>query len=135
MVKLKDVIEVLDIYSGDVEGFFQFYFNLKTDKFIYSSIDSGADDEYLYDDEELYLPFYHEIYSSQIINAFIESIQDFGIQDHMFQIFNGRGKYHRIKEYFYSAGLIDRYYAFKDAYLKNEAIKWCEDHQISYIDT
>jgi len=134
MVKLNDVIDVLEIYIGDAEGSCQFHFNLKTEEFIYSMIgidDSGED---LYADEEVYLPFYHDIYSSQIIVAFIESIDNTETQNRMFHIFEGTGKYRRIKEYFHVSGLIDHYYSFKYDYLKVEAIKWCEEHDIPYID-
>ena len=132
MVKIDDVIEALEIFITDGDHSTQIYYNLKTFAFEYiPTIYSDSTFEE-YEDETTFLPFYHDLYSSEIIKAFIDTISDSRIRGYMNQLFNGKGKYRRIKEYIYHLGIIDDYYTFTHDYLKREAYRWCEENNIPY---
>ncbi len=70
-------------------------------------------------------------FSSNLFESFIYT-QNSQIQNRLFNIFHGKGKYRRIKDQFYNLGIMDEFYEFKNNYIKQLAIEWCKSNNIKY---
>ncbi|MDO9628973.1 MAG: UPF0158 family protein [Acholeplasmataceae bacterium] len=130
MIKIDKVIEALEFsLMSNMDPMITPYFDRKKQEFVY--FDEHEFDAII-DDDNQYIGFYEEIYSNTIIESFILTINDTRIKERMFDIFRGKGKYSRIKNYFYTLGLEREYYKFRDEFIKEKAIEWCKENNISY---
>jgi len=129
VVKITDIMEAIELsFASNIDPVITPYYDMVNQKVVFLE---DTELESLTDDNR-YISFYLDIYSSTIIESFILSINDSMIQNRMFDVFRGKGKYSRIKNYFYDLGIERNYYKFRDDYIKDLAIQWCQDHHVSY---
>jgi len=135
MLKLDQIIEFMDMIRGDLCEEYKIWINVKTDQtevYNQSMTPSNEVDEFRHEGAPEWILFRPEIYDSTIIESFISTVNDQGLRDLMYGLFEGRGKYRRIKTYFARAGLLERYYRHENEYVRNAAIKWCHDNGVPF---
>lgn len=86
------------------------------------------------DEEEryFYLPSSYIFHDSEIIEEYIDGIENRKIQEELEDVFYGKGKYRRFKETLRKYRMEDDYYSFREEYFKNMAIEWCKKFNIEY---
>lgn len=135
MLKLDQIIEFMDMIRGSLYGEYQIWINVKTDETeVYNEIMTPSEetDDFRHEGSPEWILFRPEIYDSNIVESFIATVGDKGLRDLMYDLFQGRGKYRRIKTYFARAGLLERYYRHETEYVRNAAIKWCHDNGVPF---
>ena len=86
------------------------------------------------DEEEryYYLPNSYVFHDSELIEEYIDEIKNENIQEELEEAFYGKGKYRRFKETLRKFRIENDYYNFREEYLKNMAIEWCQKNNIEY---
>ena len=86
------------------------------------------------DEEEryYYLPSRYQFHDSELIEEYIDKIENRNIQEKFEEAFYGKGKYRRFKEILRKYRIENDYYNFREEYLKNMAIEWCQKNNIEY---
>ena len=86
------------------------------------------------DEEEryYYLPSSYVFHDSELIEEYIDEIKNENIQEELEDAFYGKGKYRRFKETLRKFRIENDYYNFREEYLKNMAIEWCQKNNIEY---
>jgi len=135
MLKLDQIVEFMDMIRGSPYGEYQIWINLKTDETeVYNELFTPSEEreEFRHDNAPEWILFRPEIYDSNIIESFIATVNDGGLRDLMHDIFQGRGKYRRIKTYFARSGFLDRFYRYETEYVRNAAIEWCKTSGVPF---
>ena len=128
MIKISDVVEAIEFsLTSFMDPVLTPYFDKVKQEIVYFEIN-----DYDVIDDEQFISIYTDIFSSTIIESYILTFNDQMLQDKMFDIFRGRGKYSRIKNYFYTLGIEKAYYEFRDHFIKEKAIAWCHENNIDY---
>lgn len=70
--------------------------------------------------------------SMQEYEEYIDEIKNENIQEELEDAFYGKGKYRRFKETLRKFRIENDYYNFREEYLKNMAIEWCQKNNIEY---
>ena len=86
------------------------------------------------DEEEryYYLPSSYVFHDSELVEEYIDEIKNENIQEELEDAFYGKGKYRRFKETLRKFRIENDYYNFREEYLKNMAIEWCQKNNIEY---
>lgn len=154
-VKLKDVIENLDMVDDNVKAFY----SKKTGKVLVASVeelgiaeDSEDDDDFaeypkwqreLIKEaidvienwkEYIELPDRYEINEYGIMEDFCLSIGNERIRDDMCHSISGKGAFRRFKDKIYHYDLEKEWHSFRDNALRGIAISWCEANGIIYFE-
>ncbi len=79
-----------------------------------------------------YLPSSYVFHDWELIEEYIDEIKNKNIQEELDDAFYGKGKYRRFKETLRKFKIENDYYNFREKYLKNMAIEWCEENRIEY---
>lgn len=135
MLKLVQIIEFMDMIRDNLYEEYQIWINVKTDQTeVYNQSMTPSDevDEFRHEGSAEWILFRPEIYDSNIIESFISTVDDRELRDLMYGLFQGRGKYRRIKTYFARAGFLDRYYVYETQFVRKAAIEWCESNGIPF---
>ena len=86
-----------------------------------------------YEEERYYyLPSSYVFHDSELIEKYIDEIKNENIQEELKDAFYGKGKYRRFKETLRKFRIENDYYNFREEYLKNMAIEWCQKNNIEY---
>ena len=85
-------------------------------------------------DDYVELPDKWEINEYDIMEDFCLSIKDNKISNALYAAIKGRGAFRRFKDSICTYGIEDNWYKFRDLTLRNIAIKWCKDNEITYSD-
>jgi GAF domain-containing protein len=90
----------------------------------------------LQDDQQLFLPLptRFEINEYQIMEAFCLSQDDPRVCGRLRQAIQGRGAFRRFKDEIHDLGIAEPWYRYRDEAYKQIALRWCEDHEIAYVD-
>ena len=153
-VKLKDIVDEMEIQMDEYKK----YLNKETGEIItVSSQDLSIAEESEEDDDfseypdwqrdsikdaldvivnwENYieLPDKWEINEYDIMEDFCGSVKNERVSTALYSAIQGSGAFRRFKDAICRYGIEDSWYRFRDEALKNIAIKWCEENEISYI--
>lgn len=86
-----------------------------------------------YDDYEE-LPTKFDINEYDIMEDYCYSIENQKTRSLLLNAIQGRGAFRRFKDKIHELGIEEKWYAYRDARLREIAIEWCEDHGIEYIE-
>jgi hypothetical protein len=150
-VKLKDIIEGLEFLTD--EG--PLYLNTTTGEVVYVTTeelraaeeDTPLEDfpewqhdairlagEIIETDHYLPLPDRFEINEYRIMERFCLSVDDDDLRDDLCDAIRGRGAFRRFKDRIQAYGIVEVWYRYRDAALREIAIAWCEEHGILYTE-
>lgn len=94
-------------------------------------------DEIEFDEQEryYYLPSKYNFHDSEIVEEYINIVNDVKIQNELEYVFYGKGKFGRFKDVLRRYDMLDSYYKFREDYLKELAIDWCEENKLEYCES
>ena len=136
-LKLEELIEWFD----EIQNYEYIVYDKKDNNFICIDLKMMSMQEYeelinkIEDDEEeryYYLPSLYVFHDSELIEEYINGVKNEKIQEELEDKFYGKGKYRSFKETLRKYGIEDDYYNFREKYLENMAIEWCEKNNIEY---
>ena len=132
MVTLSKIIDGLEM----VDDMTDCYYNPEKDEIFLSNIGEYED---LTEDEidELFeasivLPTQYEINEYQMMEDFIETIDNTEIKNNLQRLIHGKGAFRRFKDYCVEMGIIQDWYYFRDKKYKEIAIEWCKQNELEY---
>lgn len=131
-VKLSEVIDALEFTNDEIE----YYYNPDTGEIFMSNI---GDYENLNEDEldELFeksimLPTRYDINEYEMMEDFVETIEDIRLQNQLYISLNGSGAFRRFKDTCINSDIINDWYKFRDEKYKEIAINWCKENNIKF---
>ena len=131
-VKLTEVIDALDFTNNEIE----YYYNPDSGEIFMSNI---GEFENLSEDEldELFeksiiLPTRYNINEYEMMEDFIETIEDTKLQNQLYTSLNGSGAFRSFKDTCINFNIINAWYKFRDKKYKDLAINWCKDNNIEF---
>lgn len=131
-VKLAEVIDALDFTYDEIE----YYYNPDNGEIFMSNI---GDHEDLNEDEldELFeksimLPTRYDINEYEMMEYFVETIEDTRLQNQLYISLNGTGAFRRFKDTCINFDIIDDWYKFRDEKYREIAINWCKENNIKF---
>ena len=133
MIDLKELITYIDETSNST-SLDEVFYNPKINEFFfwydgYEPLEDEDLEDYYCSEEWISVSV--NPFSNDLFKSFIRTF-DSRMQDKLFDIFHGRGKYRRIKDRFHYMGVIDDFYKFENNYIKKIAIEWCESNNIKF---
>lgn len=131
-VKLSEVIDALYFTNDEIE----YYYNPTNGEIFMSNI---RDYENLNEDEldELFeksimLPTRYDINEYEMMEDFVETIEDIRLQNQLYISLNGSGAFRRFKDTCINSDIINDWYKFRDEKYKEIAINWCKENNIKF---
>ena len=131
-VKLSEVIDALDFTNDEIE----YYYNPDNGEIFMSNI---GEFENLNEDEldELFeksimLPTRYDINEYEMMEDFVETIEDTRLQNQLYISLKGSGAFRRFKDTCINFYIINDWYKFRDEKYKELAINWCKDNNIEF---
>ena len=132
MVTLSKIIDGLQM----VDDINDCYYNPEKDETFLSNIGEYEDltedeiDELF--EESIILPTQYEINEYQMMEDFIETIDNTEIKNNLQRLIHGKGAFRRFKDYCVEMGIIQDWYDFRDKKYKEIAIDWCKQNELEY---
>ena len=132
MVTLSKIIDGLEM----VDDMTDCYYNPEKDEIFLSNIGEYGDlseeeiDELF--EKSIILPTQYEINEYQMIEDFIDTIENLEIKNNLQRLIQGKGAFRRFKEYCIEMGIIQDWYDFRDKKYKELAIDWCKQNELEY---
>ena len=132
MVTLSKIIEGLEMVDDIVDC----YYNPEKDEIFLSNIGEYGDltedeiDELF--EESIILPTQYEINEYQMMEDFIETIDNTEIKNNLQRLIQGKGAFRRFKDYCFEMDIIQDWYDFRDKKYKEIAIDWCKQNELEY---
>lgn len=131
-VKLSEVIDALGFINDEIE----YYYNPTNGEIFMSNI---GDYENLNEDEldELFeksimLPTRYDINGYEMMEDFVETIEDIRLQNQLYISLNGSGAFRMFKDTCINFDIINDWYKFRDEKYKEIAINWCKENNIKF---
>ena len=112
------------------------YYNPEKDEIFLSNI--GEDGDLTEDEinelfeESIILPTQYEINEYQMMEDFIETIENMDIKNNLQRLIQGKGAFRRFKDYCAEMDIIQDWYDFRDKKYKEIAIGWCKQNELEY---
>ena len=132
MINLEKIIEGLEMVNNITDC----YYNQEKDEIFLSNI---GEVENLSEDEldELFensimLPTQYEINEYQIMEDFIETIDNLEIKDNLHRLIQGKGAFRKFKDYCFESNIIQSWYNYREEEYKEIAIEWCKQNELEY---
>lgn len=151
-VRLSTIMEVIDISSDELTS----YLNRVTGQVItlseeeISAAEEGdALDDYpewqkdnirmareFLDNEKDYLvlPTKYDLDEYRLIEKFSLSMEDSKTSEILYGAIKGKGAFRRFKDTLHRLNLTEKWYAYREAAVREVAIEWCELHEIDWQD-
>lgn len=132
MVTLSKIIDGLEMVDDTIDC----YYNPEKDEIFLSNIGEDGDltedeiDELF--EESIILPTQYEINEYQMMEDFIETIDNTEIKNNLQRLIHGKGAFRRFKDYCVEMGIIQDWYDFRDKKYKEIAIDWCKQNELEY---
>lgn len=131
-VKLEDVIDALEFINSGMDS--SAYYDDKKNEFIYISEYSDITAE---ECDEIYdncigLPTKYYIDEYEMMEEFIETIEDVNTYNNLEIAISGKGAFRRFKDTCINYEIIDDWYKFRDSKYKEIAIEWCNKNNIEF---
>lgn len=136
-IKLSELVDMFD----EIPYFEHIVYDKKEDSFIFIDLNMMTMSEYEevideieQDEGERYyfLPNKYIFHDSEIIEEYIDEVDNEMIQEELEESFFGKEKYRRFKDTLKKYRLENDYYNYREKYLRNMAIEWCEKNKIEY---
>ena len=131
-VKLSKVVDAMNSVNDETE----YYYNPDKEEIFMSNI---GDYENLNEDEldELFeksimLPTRYDINEYEMMEDFVETIEDIRLQNQLYTSLNGSGAFRRFKDTCINSDIINDWYKFRDEKYKEIAINWCKENNIKF---
>ena len=118
MVTLSKIIDGLEMVDDTIDC----YYNPEKDEIFLSNIGEDGD---LTEDE-------YEINEYQMMEDFIETIENMDIKNNLQRLIQGKGAFRRFKDYCAEMDIIQDWYDFRDKKYKEIAIGWCKQNELEY---
>ncbi len=131
-VKLDDVIMALEFINSGIDC--SAYYDDQKNDFIYIG---DYSDMTIDEKEDVYencigLPSKYNIDEYEMMEEFIETIDDAKMYNNLVMAISGKGAFGRFKDVCYHYGIEDRWYKFRDEKYKDIAIDWCNKNNIDF---
>lgn len=132
MVTLSKIIDGLEM----VDDINDCYYNPEKDEIFLSNIGEDGDlsedeiDELF--EESIILPTQYEINEYEMMEDYIETIDNSEIKNNLQRLIHGKGAFRRFKDYCIEMGIIQNWYDFRDKKYKEIAIDWCKQNELEY---
>ena len=132
MVTLSKIIDGLNMVSKEIEC----YYNPEKDEIFlsnigeYENLNEDELDELF--EESIILPMHYEINEYQIMENFIDTINDIEIKNNLHRLIQGKGAFRRFKDYCIELDIIQDWYKYREEKYKQIAINWCKENDLSY---
>ena len=131
-VNLNEVIDALEFTNDEIE----YYYNPDTEEIFMSNIGDFKDlDENELDElfeQSIMLPTRYDINEYEMMEDFVETIENIKLQNQLYISLNGRGAFRRFKDTCINFDIIDDWYKFRDERYKDLAINWCKENNIEF---
>src|SRR5215467_8704221 len=152
LIKLQDILEGMDFQSDEQSSFL----NLTTGAVVSitdEELRAAENDEPLEDfpdwqhdairiakdivetDHYLPLPDRFEIYEYSIMERFCLSVVAVSFKKKMYDAIRVLGAFRRFKDRMQLYGMVEEWYRYRDAALREIAMAWCEEHGLRYTET
>ena len=82
----------------------------------------------------LQLPDKWDIHEYEIMENFIDTIENLELADNLNNVIRGKGAFRRFKDMIHEYDIQDHWYTHRDDALREIAIDWCREQNIEYID-
>ena len=131
-VNLNEVIDALEFTNDEIE----YYYNPDTEEIFMSNIGDFKDlnenelDELF--EQSIMLPTRYDINEYEMMEDFVETIENVKLQNQLYISLNGRGAFRRFKDTCINFDIIDDWYKFRDERYKDLAINWCKENNIEF---
>lgn len=138
-VDLNEVVDAFEMITMTDEGFSRFFMNMHTGRIV--TLFEGEDftdveDEDFEDDwiPEHYvsLPEKDELNEYEMMEAFCCSIKNEKIQEDLLCAIQGKGAFGRFKTAIHCHNIENKWYKFREEYLKEIAMEFCERYGLTY---
>lgn len=132
-IKLDNIIEALEFVNSGMDS--KAYLNPETYEIVYIGeyTDYSEEEcEKIYD-EYISLPTKYNIDEYNMMEEFIETIEDGRTYNQLYIAISGKGAFRRFKDTCINFGIIDDWYKFREEKYKELAIKWCKYNNIKHI--
>ncbi len=143
-VDIQDVIDSIRMQSDFVHLLFDKdtygFIEITDDNEVFGDGFNGLDFEEAMDiiesDDKRFIPLpsSFEVNAYGMIEDFITTL-DRDMQEEFYIVIRGKGAFRRFKDLAFLKGVIDEWYDFEYAAIKDIAIAWCDRNQIAYIET
>jgi hypothetical protein len=80
------------------------------------------------------LPTQWDIHEYDIMERFIETVQDEAAANALYRAIKGRGAFRYFKDMLDELGIQEQWFAFRNQAIKEIAVEWCNNNQIEYED-
>lgn len=131
-VNISNIIDELEMMNSDMQSFL----NIQTGKIItmFDNLESEYATNEIENNTENYisLPTHYDINEYSIMEDFIDSLDDIGIENQLYRAINGKGAFRYFRDTIRNLGIENKWFAFKANAFKEIAIKWCKENNISY---
>ena len=149
-VKLREIIEAIDLQSDEMAS----YFNRITGQIITISEEEvraaeegDSLDDYpewqqdnihiardLLENKDAYLalPTNYGLNEYQIMETFVLSLKDRKTSELLYASIKGKGAFRRFKDMVRRLQLADKWYAYREKALRQVAVDWCESNQVQF---
>jgi hypothetical protein len=153
LVKLSEIVEGMEFQSDQIES----YLERATGRVVTISQEDmeAAEDEDSVEDcpdwqreniliaqkildsgnaEYLKLPSTWDIHEYEIMERFIEAIEDETISDALYHAIKGKSAFRRFKDAICDCGVREQWFKYRENAYKEIAIDWCRENQVDYKD-
>lgn len=134
MVKITDIVEEMESASDEIRS----YYNIKTGEIVTKfdfyedpDLDDELEDNF---DDYIGLPDQYDIDEYNIMEEFIETIEDSKMYNQLESSIIGKGAFRRFKDTVNELRIANVWYDFREEAYKKIAIEWCNDNNIEYDD-
>jgi hypothetical protein len=86
------------------------------------------------DDSYIQLPTKWDIHEYDIMERFIETVEDQAACDALYRAIKGKGAFRYFKDTVCDLGIRDQWFGYRNNALKEIAIEWCRENQIEFED-
>lgn len=83
-------------------------------------------------EQSIMLPTRYDINEYEMMEDFVETIENVKLQNQLYISLNGRGAFRRFKDTCINFDIIDDWYKFRDERYKDLAINWCKENNIEF---
>jgi hypothetical protein len=84
--------------------------------------------------EYIPLPGTWDIHEYEIMERFIETVEDETVSDALYHAIKGKSAFRRFKDAVYEYGVREQWFQYRNNAYKEIAVDWCRENQIEYED-
>lgn len=131
-VNLETIVDAVEMSCDSVEQYYHIPTGEVVTQFEYDYDEELADELGGHWDEYLHLPSQFDINEYQIMEQFIENLDEGHIKERFKSSVHGRCAFRRFKDMINDYNIADNWYKFLEKAHRKIAIEWCEENNIEY---